>query len=104
MSVRVFLDDSDARPATVYVERDERGPLTVLLPSGQVDEHFDLPDDAAELVHPDDAVASVLERIEDVSLSKTAREAIATRLGVDVEQVGTAAPVKPRKTTGRKAA
>ena len=91
-SIRVYSDAdySEDPDVVLYVERDKTGPLLVIPTVGYVRERFRLPENAVELLHPDDAVAHVLELIADVEMPKKVREAIAEQLGVDGEDVGTA--------------
>ena len=85
--IRVYSDDRNPYPA-IYVDR-ERGPVLAINPCGDVRPQFRLPENAVELMHPDDAVEHVLELIADVEMPRKVREAIAEQLGVDGEDVGT---------------
>jgi hypothetical protein len=92
-AIRAYLDEHGSTQTSdpvLYIERDQRGPLMVVPTRGFTGERFNLPGSAVELIHPDAAVATVLELIADVPMPKKVREQIAERLGVDVEKVGRA--------------
>lgn len=84
----------DAYDDTLYVERDERGPLLVIQPSGDVEEQFRLPDTAIELRTPAEAALEVSEAlfkaVSEVKAPRKVRTAIGEalrELGLDKDEV-----------------
>ena len=80
---------ADEYAREVHVRFGDRGPVLVLAEDGTVREQYQ--DRTTDMVTEDDAVMAVLEMIADVPLAKTARAALAEALGVDPDDVGTAA-------------
>jgi hypothetical protein len=72
------------------------GPVYRLAEDGEVTQQWRAPNLLEPMIPESDATELVLERITDVPMSRAVREAIAERLGVDIEDVGTAPSRKKR--------
>lgn len=81
----------------LFAQFGNRGPVFVMAPDGTVTEQLRPIDIIETMVSLDDAVTTVLELIADVPLATSARKAIAAKLQVDPEHVGTTPPRKPKK-------
>lgn len=60
---------------TCYVV-DEYGPIRVIEPDGSASECFSLPTDAYELLTRSEVYDEIFEALNDIQLSKTARNAV----------------------------
>lgn len=87
---------ADAATGEVFVSWDERGPVYVLTPGGQLTEQFRAPVPLEPMVAMDETVEEILDLIKDVPLAKAARVELAKALGTQWQHVGTAPVRKPR--------